>query len=221
MEFRIRRFSSTTATKNWITDVSSRRSNWLPGWQYPIRRFSSALNHCCVCAYWILKWVDCGGKRGEKKRRVGTFLSVFRCGTDCNSCCNIWCLVGIAKTECYVDFMNTLPPCTLLDYETRLYKGCGASELFSITLAVSCSWLPFALLIGYVILDGLHALFVAFAVFLAGTLLVVATVANIYKSLKQGKPEGWHTRKFYCAIHPIFSSNLVLKSGCWSTNREI
>ena len=116
--------------------------------------------------------------------------------------------------------MTTLPPCTLLDYETKLYKGCGASELISITLIISCIWMPFALTIGAVVLNGIHALFVGFAVFIAGTLLFVATIAQTYKTIKQDKPEGWHIRKFCCYLHPLLSQDLIYKSGYWSTIRE-
>ncbi len=117
--------------------------------------------------------------------------------------------------------MTNLPPCTLLDYETKLYKGCGASELISITIITSCFWMPLALIIGAIALNGIHALFISFAVFIAGTLLFVAATAQTYKTIKQDKPEGWHIRQFCCSVHPLLSPDLIYKSGYWSTIREI
>lgn len=114
-----------------------------------------------------------------------------------------------------------LTPCAPLDYETRLYKGCSASELFSIALSVGCTWLPIALIIGFFALDGLHALFIGFAVFVAGLLIIVATIANVLKAIKVGKPENWYLRRFYCRTHPLFSKHLIYKSGHWSTIREV
>ena len=111
-------------------------------------------------------------------------------------------------------------PCALLDYETRLYKGCSASELYSISLCVGCGWLPIALVIGFTVLDGLHGLFVGFALFVAGLLIFVAAIATVLKTIKLGKPEGWHLRWFFCEIHPLLCQHLVYKSGHWSTVRE-
>ncbi len=113
-----------------------------------------------------------------------------------------------------------LLPCAPLDYETRLYKGCSASELYSIAIAVGCAWLPAAFLIGFAVLDGLHAVFIGFAVFVGGLLLLVAAIANLLKSIKLGRPEGWHLRRVYCLIHPLLGKHLVYKSGRWSTIRE-
>lgn len=111
-------------------------------------------------------------------------------------------------------------PCAPLDYETRLFQGCGASELYSIAVFFACTWLPFALFLGFAILDGLHAVFFAFAVFVFGVMIYTALVARVLKELKFGKPEGWHLRWFYCSIHPYLCSNLIYHSGRWSTVRE-
>ncbi|MDE0310038.1 MAG: DUF3487 family protein [Acidiferrobacterales bacterium] len=116
--------------------------------------------------------------------------------------------------------MTALTPCSQLDYETRLYKGCGASELFSITLTTSGVCLPVSLIVGFSLMDGLHALFVSFAFFVSWTLLAVSCIAYSLEFMKRGKPEGWHTRLFYCSIHPVLSSNLVYKSGRWCSVRE-
>jgi len=113
-----------------------------------------------------------------------------------------------------------LKPCAQLDYETRLYQGCSASELYSIALTVGCIWIPFALVIGYSILNGLHALFIAFAIFVAGLLIFVATIAHILKYIKQGNPEGWYLRQFYCHCYPLLGQDLVYKSWHWSTVRK-
>ncbi len=111
-------------------------------------------------------------------------------------------------------------PCAPLDYETRLYKGCSASELYSIAVSVGCAWLPLAFFLGFLILDGLHALFIGFAIFVGGLLLWVAGIANLLKTIKLGKPEGWHLRKLHCHFRPLFGSYLIYKSGRWSTVRE-
>ncbi len=116
--------------------------------------------------------------------------------------------------------MTNLVPCGALDYETRLYKGCGASELFSITASVACSWVPLALIAGNTILSGQHALYLSFAIMAIGTVTTVVAVAHILRKVKQGKPEGWHVRKFYCLFYPMLCPNLILKSGCWSTSRD-
>ncbi len=113
-----------------------------------------------------------------------------------------------------------LIPCAALDYETRLYKGCSASELLSITVLTGCVWLPLASVIGFLVLDGLHAIFLGFALFLGGLLIIVAGIANLLKTIKQGKPDGWYLRKFYCQFHPLLDSGMVYKSGRWSTVRE-
>lgn len=116
--------------------------------------------------------------------------------------------------------MTYLPPCGQLDYETPLYKGCGSSELFTVTLVVGCLWLPLALIFGYVLLNGSHALYFAFATFTVGTISSVAAIANIKHVLISGKPETWYTQKIFCTIHPAFSSTLVYKSGGWSSQRS-
>ena len=116
--------------------------------------------------------------------------------------------------------MKSLPPVSKLDYETPLYKGCGSTELFATTLVVGCIWLPLALIIGYSVFSGNHALFLAFAAFSPGTIFSVAALANTKNLFVAGKPEYWHIQKIYCSIHPAFSSNLVYKSGCWSTVRR-
>ncbi len=116
--------------------------------------------------------------------------------------------------------MKVLPPCSKLDYETPLYKGCGNSELITITFAAGCFWLPVALVSGYSVFTDTHALFLAFVVFTVGTIFSVAVVAHIKHWLLSGKPDDWHRKIVYCAIHPILSSNLVYKSGCWSSVRK-
>ena len=151
---------------------------------------------------------------------MGTILCLFWCWIIGHSCSYIRCLVGIRKIELDVEHMTCLSPCSQLDYETRLYKGCSASELFSITSTVGCVCIPVSLIAGFSLLDGLHALFIAFAFFVSWTLLAVSCIAYVLEFLKQGKPEGWHSRLFYCSIHPILSSGLVYKSGWWCTVRE-
>lgn len=116
--------------------------------------------------------------------------------------------------------MKSLPPVSKLDYETPLYKGCGSTELFTTTLILGCLWLPVALIIGYSVLSGNHALFLAFAAFTLGTTFSVAALANFKNWFVSGKPENWHIQNLYCWIHPAFSSNLVYKSGCWSSVRR-
>lgn len=113
-----------------------------------------------------------------------------------------------------------LTPCAPLDYETRLYKGCSASELYSIAVATGCACLPVSLVVGFLVLDGLHALFIGFAVFIGGTLITVAVIANFLKKIKLGKPEGWYLRYFYCRCYPLVGKDLVYQSGHWSTVRE-
>ncbi len=115
--------------------------------------------------------------------------------------------------------MMMLPPCSKLDYETRLYKGCGASELFSITLASGCICLPISFIGGFSLLDGLHALFITFAILVSTTLLLVYCIANVLNFIKRGKPDNWHLRVFFSLIHPVLSSNLVYKSGRWLSVR--
>ena len=151
---------------------------------------------------------------------MGPIQHLFRCRPARYTSCDFRCVVGLRKTQRYADDLVMLIPCAPLDYETRLYKGCSASELFSIALAVGCGWLPLALIIGFVALDGLHALFIGFAVFVGGLLILVATIATVLMKIKQGKPEGWHLRRLYCQVHPLLNNDLVYKSGHWSTIRE-
>ena len=113
-----------------------------------------------------------------------------------------------------------LQPCTKLDFETPLYQGCGTTELYSIVLCTGICWIPGAGVLGVIVFNGIHALFFSFVVFVSGTLFSVVCIATCIKKLKTGKPEGWYLQYFYCKTHPLFSKELIYKSGRWTTGRS-
>ena len=114
-----------------------------------------------------------------------------------------------------------LQPCDQLDYETPLYQSCGTTELSSITTIAGILWLPQSALIGIFVLDGIHALFLGFAIFVAGTIASVVCLAKAIKKIKAGKPEGWDARAFFCMLCKHYDLDLIYKSGRWSTERGI
>ncbi len=114
-----------------------------------------------------------------------------------------------------------LQPCDQLDYETPLYQSCGTTELSSITTIAGILWLPQSALIGIFVLDGIHALFLGFAIFVAGTIASVVCLAKAIKKIKAGKPEGWYARAFFCILCKHYDLDLIYKSGRWSTERGI
>jgi len=113
-----------------------------------------------------------------------------------------------------------LSPCSPLEFETPLYQGCGATELFILTAIVSFLCLPISLALAMLSVDGIHVLFFGFAFQTTGTLLIVSTTATVYRKVKYGKPQGWLIRTAACQIHPILSTRLIYKSGFWRTARE-
>lgn len=113
-----------------------------------------------------------------------------------------------------------LLPCSKLDYETPLYQGCGATELLVISILAAVFCFPISIITGIIILDGIHVLFLGFAVQVLTTLFVITCVTSVYKRLRQGKPEGWLIRATACYLSEFSSAQLVCRSGCWSTSRD-
>ncbi len=117
-------------------------------------------------------------------------------------------------------FAMPLTPCSPLDFETPLYQGCGATELLSLTIIVSLVCLPISLIAAMSLFDGVHVLFVSFALHITSTLAVVMFTAIVYRRIKYGKPEGWIIRVLACWMHPGIAEQLAYKSGHWRTCRE-
>ena len=113
-----------------------------------------------------------------------------------------------------------LQPCSKLDYETPLYQGCGATELLIISILAAGFCFPISIITGVMVLDGIHAVFLVFAVLVLTTLFVITCVTSIYKKLRRGKPEGWLMRATVCYLPEFHSTQLIFRSGCGSTSRD-
>lgn len=128
-------------------------------------------------------------------------------------------MVGVRPIVHLDHLAMALQPCAPLDYETPLYQGCGASELYAVTSAAALICFPISIAASTAMFDGMHVFFVTFAIEVTCTLVLVTTAATVYRKIKFEKPEGWLLRSAASQIHPYLETQLVLTSGCWNLNR--
>ena len=104
-----------------------------------------------------------------------------------------------------------------LNAEPAIFKGCSSSELGMIVGLAIVVWLPFSLLLAWL----LGAVTMGFGIAGVGVVATVVVLATLFQRIKRGRPEGYYQQWLRIRLHElrIYRTPWVLRGGSWDIGR--
>jgi conjugative transfer region protein (TIGR03750 family) len=104
-----------------------------------------------------------------------------------------------------------------LNAEPAIFKGCSSSELGMIVGLAIVVWLPFSLLLAWL----LGAITMGFGVAGVGVVATVVVMATLFQRIKRGRPEGYYQQWLRIRFQTmgLYRTPWVLRSGSWDIGR--
>jgi len=104
-----------------------------------------------------------------------------------------------------------------LNAEPAIFKGCSSSELGMIVGLAIVVWLPFSLLLAWL----LGAITMGFGIAGVGVVATVVVLATLFQRIKRGRPEGYYQQWLRIRLHElrIYRTPWVLRGGSWDIGR--
>ncbi len=105
-----------------------------------------------------------------------------------------------------------------LNAEPVIFKGCSSTELGMIVGVAILFWLPFSLLLAWV----LGAIAMGFGMAAVGVVVSVLGMATVFQRIKRGRPEGYYQQWLRIRLHRLglIQTPWVLRSGSWDIGRS-
>jgi len=104
-----------------------------------------------------------------------------------------------------------------LNAEPAIFRGCSSSELGMIVGLAIVVWLPFSLLLAWL----LGAVTMGFGIAGVGVVATVVALATLFQRIKRGRPEGYYQQWLRIRFHRLglYRTPWVLRSGSWDIGR--
>lgn len=104
-----------------------------------------------------------------------------------------------------------------LNAEPVIFRGCSSSELGMIVGLAIVVWLPFSLLLAWL----LGAVTMGFGIAGVGVVATVVVLATLFQRIKRGRPEGYYQQWLRIWFHRLglYRTPWVLRSGSWDIGR--
>lgn len=104
-----------------------------------------------------------------------------------------------------------------LNAEPAIFKGCSSSELGMIVGLAIVVWLPFSLLLAWL----LGAITMGFGIAGVGVVATVVVMAKLFQRIKRGRPEGYYQQWLRIRLQTVglYRTPWVLRSGPWDIGR--
>jgi len=104
-----------------------------------------------------------------------------------------------------------------LNAEPAIFKGCSSSELGMIVGLAIVVWLPFSLLLAWL----LGAITMGFGIAGVGVVATVVVMAKLFQRIKRGRPEGYYQQWLRIRLQTLglYRTPWVLRSGSWDIGR--
>ena len=104
-----------------------------------------------------------------------------------------------------------------LNAEPAIFRGCSSSELGIIVGLAIMLWLPFSLLLAWL----LGAIAMGFGMAAVGVVASVVGMATLFQRIKRGRPEGYYQQWMRLRLHALglLRAPWVLRSGNWDIGR--
>ncbi|MCY4264642.1 MAG: TIGR03750 family conjugal transfer protein [Gammaproteobacteria bacterium] len=105
-----------------------------------------------------------------------------------------------------------------LNAEPVIFKGCSSTELGMIVGVAILFWLPFSLLLAWM----LGAIAMGFGMAAVGVVVSVLGMATVFQRIKRGRPEGYYQQWLRIRLHRLglIQTPWVLRSGSWDIGRS-
>ncbi|RLA58285.1 MAG: TIGR03750 family conjugal transfer protein [Gammaproteobacteria bacterium] len=104
-----------------------------------------------------------------------------------------------------------------LNAEPAIFRGCSSSELGMIVGLAIVVWLPFSLLLAWL----LGAVTMGFGIAGVGVVATVVVLSTLFQRIKRGRPEGYYQQWLRIRFHRLglYRTPWVLRSGSWDIGR--
>ena len=104
-----------------------------------------------------------------------------------------------------------------LNAEPVIFRGCSSSELGMIVGLAIVLWLPFSLLLAWL----LGAIAMGFGMAAVGVVASVVGMATVFQRIKRGRPEGYYQQWMRLRLHALglLRAPWVVRSGSWYIGR--
>jgi conjugative transfer region protein (TIGR03750 family) len=104
-----------------------------------------------------------------------------------------------------------------LNAEPAIFKGCSSSELGMIVGLAIVVWLPFSLLLAWL----LGAITMGFGIAGVGVVATVVVLATLFQRIKRGRPEGYYQQWLRIRLQRwgLYRTPWIVRSGAWDIGR--